>query len=297
LAAAAEPRPASLPLSGGQDGATVRVHPVSTGTMLWPDAALWRTEGRLANVRALGIGSGKTRIPIPAYIVEHPGAGPFLIDTGFHGSVAADPKASLGPLAGRLAKIDITTDDALPAQLRKRGIDPADVGLVVMTHLHVDHASGVAQFPGATFLVTETEWAAAVAGGLTDGYIRRQFDHAFDWRTVTFAGDDVSSFATFGRSLDVFGDGSVRLLSTPGHTRGHMSVVLRLPEREFLVAGDAAFTLRAITESVLPINLVDEHEYRRSLREIQLYRRETPQAVIVPGHDMGVWSELNELYE
>jgi len=83
----------------------------------------------------------------------------------------------------------------------------------------------------------------------------------------------------------------------PGHTRGHMSVVLRLPEREFLVAGDAAFTLRAITESVLPINLVDEHEYRRSLREIQLYRRETPQAVIVPGHDMGVWSELNELYE
>lgn len=274
----------------------MRVHPVTTGTTMWPDAMLWRTEGRLATVRALGIGSGKTRIPLPAYIVEHPGAGVFLVDTGFHSSVAADPKASLGPLAGRLAKIDLTAEDALPAQMRKRGLDPAAVGLVLMTHLHPDHASGVSQFPGATFVVSEREWGAATSGGLTDGYIQRQFDHAFDWRTVTFDGDEVSSFATFSRSLDVFGDGSVRLLSTPGHTRGHMSVVLQLADREFLIAGDAAFTLRAITESALPFNMVDEHQYRRSLREIQLYRRETPQAVIVPGHDLAVWSELNEVY-
>ena len=296
MAAAAEPRAASLPLPGGRDGATVRVHPVSTGTMMWPDAALWSSGGRLATVRALGIGSGKTRIPIPAYIVEHPGAGTVLVDTGFHASVASDPKANFGRLAGTFAKIDMDTEEALPGQLRKRGIDPSSVGTVVMTHLHIDHASGVAQFPNATFLVSDREWAAASGGGLRDGYIQRQFDHAFDWRTVSFDGDQVSSFATFGRSLDVFGDGSVRLLSTPGHSRGHMSVLLRLPDREFLVAGDAAFTLRAITESVLPFNLVDEHEYRRSLREIQLFRRETPQAVIVPGHDMGAWSDLKPQY-
>ena len=296
MAAAAEPRPASLPLPGGRDGATVRVHPVTTGTMMWPDAAMWRTSGRLRSVRALGIGSGKTRIPIPAYIVEHPGAGTFLVDAGFHGSVAADKKANLGRLGAIFTDVDIAADEALPGQLRKRGIDPASIGLVVMTHLHPDHASGVSQFPDATFVVSEAEWEAASSGGLTDGYIRRQFDHAFDWRTVRFDGDDVSSFATFGRSLDLFGDGSVRLLSTPGHSRGHMSVVLRLPDREFLIAADAAFTLRALTEGVLPFNLVDEHEARRSLREIQLYRRETPQAVIVPGHDMGVWSELDPVY-
>ena len=273
----------------------MRVHPVTTGTMMWPDAAMWRTEGRLATLRALGIGSGKTRIPIPAYIVEHPSAGTILIDTGFHASVAADKKASLGRLGAMFTDVDIRADDALPGQLRERGIDPSAVRYVVMTHLHVDHASGVSQFPGATFIVSAPEWRAASAGGLKEGYIRRQFDHAFDWRTVDFSGD-VSSFATFSRSLDLLGDGSIRLLSTPGHTPGHMSVVLRLPDREFLVAGDAAFTLRAITESVLPFNLVDEHQYRRSLREIQLYRRETPQAVIVPGHDLGVWSDLDAVY-
>ena len=42
--------------------------------------------------------------------------------------------------------------------------------------------------------------------------------------------------------------------------------------------------------------MVDEHQYKRSLGEIQLFRRGTPQAVIVPGHDMGVWSELNDVY-
>ena len=276
----------------------MRVHPVTTGTMSYPEAAVYRREGRLSRVRALGIGSGKIEIPIPAYIVEHPGAGPFVVDTGFHASVAADPKANLGRLAGTFVanNIHMAADEALPGQLRARGIDPASVGLVVMTHLHVDHASGVSQFPGATFVVTGEEWRAAVAGGLTDGYIRRQFDHAFDWRTVDFETDDVSSFATFGRSLDLFGDGSVRLVSTPGHSAGHMSVVLRLPGREFLIAGDAAFTLRSLTEGVLPAIFTDEHEYKRSLREIQLYRRETPTAVIAPGHDMGVWTTLDAVY-
>lgn len=258
---------------------------------------MWRTDGRLRTIRGLGIGSAKVEIPIPAYIVEHPGAGTFLVDTGFHASMASDPKASFGRLAATFApKVFMEPDDAVPGQLRRRGLDSGPA-LVVMTHLHIDHASGVQQFPGATFVLTGTEWDAASTGGLKDGYIRRQFDHAFDWRTVDFDSPDVSSFATFGRSLDLFGDRSVRLLATPGHTRGHMSVALRLRDREFLIAGDAAFTGRAITDSVLPFNLVDEHEYRRSLREIQLYARETPGAVVVPGHDMDVWKTLDSVYE
>jgi glyoxylase-like metal-dependent hydrolase (beta-lactamase superfamily II) len=187
--------------------------------------------------------------------------------------------------------------DALPDQLRKRGVDPGDVKLVLMTHLHIDHASGVSQFPQATFVVTQREWNAATDGpGLKGGYVSRQFDHAFDWRTIDFDGDEVSSYKSFGRTLDLFGDGSIRLAYTPGHTLGHMSIVLRTAGPEFLIVGDAAYTMRTIRESAMPYGPHDEHEFRRSLKEVQLYLDQTPDAAVCPGHDLEAFRALKPVY-
>lgn len=297
MAAAAEPQPAQLPLPGGREGATVKVHPVTTGTSMYPEDALFARGGRLARLHSIGFGSERIEIPIPAYIVEHPGAGVFLVDTGFHASVAVDPKKNMGSVLGRLFNAKMRPQDAMPDQLRARGLEPSDVKRVVMTHLHIDHASGVAQFPDATFLVTAREWKAATdEKGLTGGYVRRQFDHAFDWRTVDFDSDDVNSFAGFGRSLDLFGDGSVRLVYTPGHTLGHMSVVLRTRDGEFLVAGDAAYTIRTLRESVMPYGPHDEHEFKRSLREVQRYIEQTPGATVSVGHDLEAFRSLKPTY-
>ena len=113
-----------------------------------------------------------------------------------------------------------------------------------MTHLHNDHASGAIQFPQATFVVDASEWAAACKGGFAEGYRREHYDQPFDWRTVDY--DAAPPYATFERTLDLFGDGSVRLLSTPGHTRGHQSILLKLEGRELLLTADAAYTRRAI---------------------------------------------------
>jgi glyoxylase-like metal-dependent hydrolase (beta-lactamase superfamily II) len=188
---------------------------------------------------------------------------------------------------------------AVAAQLRARGIEPHQVGTVVMTHLHIDHASAIADFPGSTFVVSRQEWDAAttVPRPWRHGYMQRQFDHAFDWRTVDFDADEADSFATFGRSYDLFGDGSVRLVFTPGHTLGHTSVVLRLRGREALIAGDAIYTMRTYREGLIPFRSEDEHLFRRSLKEIQRYGQHTPDALIVPGHDMEAWQALEEDYE
>jgi glyoxylase-like metal-dependent hydrolase (beta-lactamase superfamily II) len=234
------------------------------------------------------------------YAIEHPGAGLVLIDTGFHGSVAVDPAASLGPVLGRFAKargiIRMGPGDSAPDQLRARGLNPADVRFVVMTHLHIDHASGMAQFPDATFVFSRREWEAAREGGLKQGYIQRQFDHAFDYRLLDFDGDDVSSFASFGRSLDLFGDGSLRVVYTPGHTLGHMSVVAKLGDGELLIVADAAYTMRTIDETVMPFGPHDEHDFRRSLKAVQQYIEQKPSAVVVPGHDIDVWRGLKPVY-
>jgi N-acyl homoserine lactone hydrolase len=301
MSAAAEPRPAELPLPGGREGATVRVRPLLTGRMRGPEANFLREEGRLARLHANGLGvprSGYREVPVPAFLVEHPGAGLILVDTGFHPSVAVDPKENLGRAFTMLFKdIEMDAEQAVGAQLRAEGRTAADVNVVVMTHLHGDHASGMSEFPEATFVFSSAEWEAATDGGQLDGYMRRQFDHAFDYRTLDFNGRGADSYSTFGRAFDLLGDGSVRLVFTPGHTLGHLSVVLRTAGREVLLAADAMSLERTLHEKHLPARLDDEHLFRRSLREIELYAREAPDALIVPGHDMDFWRRLPNVLE
>ena len=301
MATAAEPRPASPPLPGGQADATVRLRPLLCGRFVTPAAAMYREPGRRAGMRALGIGAPREdwmEVPVVAFLVEHPTAGALLVDTGFHQSVAVAPHEAFGRLAGRVIKdVRMEPGQAVPDQLRALGIQPGDVRVVVMTHLHSDHASGIAEFPESTFVVSSAEWEAAGSSGRLKGYWPRQFDHAFEWRTLDFESPDSGSFATFGRTFDLFGDGSVRLVFTPGHTAGHLSVVLRLRDRSVLLTGDAAYTRRTLGESRLPYRMEDEHRFRRSLKEIQLYARENPSALVICGHDFEQWRELDAVYE
>jgi N-acyl homoserine lactone hydrolase len=298
----AEAQPAQLPLPGGHEGATVRLHPLNTGEMSGPPAWFEREEGRLAALHALGIrvdASTFLRIPVPAFLVEHPGVGQMLIDTGLHPSVAVDPKQNFGRLLGLTAArgLKMNSEQAVPAQLRARGLDAADIRLVLMTHMHLDHASAISEFPEATFVLAQQEWDSLAEGKVTDGYVKSQYDFGFDYRTFDFESPGTESFATFGRSFDIFGDGSIRAVFTPGHTHGHTSYVLRLREREVLVASDAIYTMRTLDESVLPYKMADEHQFRRSLKEIQRYRERTPGALIIPGHDWDSFSELDPAYE
>jgi N-acyl homoserine lactone hydrolase len=302
MATAAEPQPAVLPLPGRVEGASVKLYPLLSGVSMGPAAWIHREDGRLAKLHALGFGvskSGMLEIPVVSFLVEHPGAGPVLIDTGLHPSVAIDLKQNFGRV-GALAfrGMKISPEGTARDQLLARGIEPGDVKLVVMTHLHVDHASAMSEFPNATFVFTKREWEAATEPrSWQHGYRTRQFDHGFDYRTLDFEDADSDSYATFGRSFDLLGDGSIRAVYTPGHTHGHMSVVLRLARgREALVAGDAIYTRHALETGQLPFRIEDEHFYNRSLKEIQLYVQTKPDALVIPGHDMAEWNKLKNEY-
>jgi len=300
MATAAEPRPAELPLSGGREGAKVRLHPLLTATIQGPPAWFLREEGRLAWRKAFGLGVPKDqwfRAPIQCFLVEHPSAGPILIDTGFHGSVAVSPRSNLGAFGTIIYRdIDMRAEQTAAAQLRAKDIEPSSVKVVIMTHLHPDHASAISDFPEATFVVSTDEWEAATRGGQRDGYVKRQFDHGFDYRLVDFDSDEANSFSGFARSFDLFGDGSVRIAFTPGHTAGHMSVIVHTAQGEVLVAGDAIFMRRTLDDDHLPQMVFDEHLFRRSLREIKQYVKETPDAIVIPGHDWEAWEELKPVY-
>src|SRR2546421_5302302 len=95
--------------------------------------------------------------------VEHRAAGPLLIAPALDPWGPEDPKLSFGRLLAATAASTFQMDasQAVPEQIRARGVDPASVRHVVITHLHYDHASGISQFPGATLVLSKREWEAA----------------------------------------------------------------------------------------------------------------------------------------
>ena len=96
---AAETKRARLPLAGGAEGAGVRVHPMRTARMLAMPHFFQRPSGPLPTLRGLGLLTSRSRfipVPIPAFLVEHPTAGPVLVDTGMRPRVAQDGPRALG---------------------------------------------------------------------------------------------------------------------------------------------------------------------------------------------------------
>ncbi len=290
------------PLPGGAqaDGASVVVEPMNCGTAVFPPGLFEMQHGGIRGMLAArGVGVSRedyARLPCPVYLVEHPTVGAVLIDTGLHPSVASDPRDNFGRILARYHVLERGQDAA--SQLRDRGLSPKDVKVVVMTHLHGDHASAIASFPDATFVVSKPEWVEATESpSVLKGYVKGHYDHAFDFQTVDFESDFISSYGPFGRTFDVFGDGTVRLVYTPGHTDGHCSVICRLPRRDFVALGDAAYTWKQIEGGPEPWQVEDRHNWRRSIRELNAYRAAYPYALVVPGHDPEFWPKLDARYE
>jgi glyoxylase-like metal-dependent hydrolase (beta-lactamase superfamily II) len=294
----AETRSLSEPLPGGAPGATVTVEPLSGGEVQFPAASFERPGGPFESLKVTGLLTSRAKgwwwVPCPAFLITHPSAGHILVDTSLHPSLAASPRENFGRLASWYVRPRVEPGRDLPAQLRERGADPRSIRLVVVTHLHYDHASGISEFPSATFVLSRAEWTAATTGSrpILRGYRPQHYDFAFDYRLIDFDHARVDSYASFGRSFDLLGDGSIRLAFTPGHTLGHMSVVARLRDRDFVIAGDAVYTTRQLEGGPAQPRPHDPHLWRRSLQELQLFHRDYPQAPIVPGHDPEFWRSI-----
>lgn len=297
-----EAKPLHEPLAGGTPRGTVTVEPIVAGQVTWSRTMIEWPGGhfkKLRLLRALLSGEPAMSVPCPAFLIRHPSAGAIVVDTALHPSIATDGRENFGQLA-RFLKPTLEPGADVPSQLRKRGLDPGEIPVVVMTHLHVDHSSAISEFPQSTFVVSETEWEAATVGPrpLLNGYRRPHFDYAFDYRTIDFDRGGIDSYASFGRTFDLFGDGTIRLAYTPGHSAGHMSVIAHLGERDFVIGGDATHTVGQLDGTApLPPRPFDAHNYRRSLQELKLFRSQYPDAIVTPGHDPDFYKTLDARYE
>lgn len=176
--------------------------------------------------RYLSGGWSDETLPVNVFLVHHP-AGLCLFDTGQTARAARPGYHPRWHPFLRLARFELERADEIGPQLVRAGMEPRTVRWVVLSHLHTDHVGGVGAFPGAEVIVSRTEWERAQGlGGRLRGYLPQHWP--------------------LGRPLlvdpphDVAGDGALLVVAAPGHTPGHVALVVRDGDGGYLLGGDAA---------------------------------------------------------
>lgn len=146
----------------------------------------------------------------PCFLVEHP-EGNLLWETGLN-------QVGFGGPEGGGVNHD-KMRESLQSQLAEIGHTPADITYLAISHVHGDHSGNTADFAAAsTWIVQQAERDYMFGDDLADNLRPDEYAALENAKTVTIQGDH-----------DVFGDGSVMLISTPGHTPGHQSLLVKLP--------------------------------------------------------------------
>lgn len=221
---------------------------------------------------------GLITLPVPAFVIRHP-AGMMVFDTGFNRRIHTDPHGDYAPPEFYNSREhDFSSDDELSVQMRKVGLNPDDVLYVVNSHLHYDHCGGNDQFPAATVIVQEREYNAAVTAP----------EDKFGYRKLDFMTQQTKILLNGG--YDVFGDASVVLVTTPGHTPGHQSLIVKTAQGPQMLTADACYMQKTLVDTAIPGILTNEDQFRDSLAEIRRFRDET--GFIVYGHDPEFWNRI-----
>ena len=240
--------------------------------------------------------------PINVYVIEHPD-GLVLFDTGQDRHSVTDPDYFPGGAARlpyrRLARFDIPADQTLTAQLGRLGYAPADVAVVVLSHLHQDHIGGLPELRGARILVGTSEWATLEnplpeLNGLMTSHIRIP---GLAWEQVVFRPLRDESLEPFDSGHDVFGDGRLVLLPTPGHTPGSLSMLLRQEGlAPLLFVGDLTYDIHLFDEEQVP-GVGRRRDLLASTRRVKELRDHHPGLVVAAAHDPGAAVAVRDAVE
>ncbi len=235
-----------------------------------------------------------TRRPINVYVIEHRD-GLVVFDTGQDRASVTDPAyfpgGPVGLIYRRLARFDIPETQTFAAGLENLGYRTGDVTHAVVSHLHQDHIGGIGMIPQAELLVGAAEWRSlqrplAEARGL----LRRHIDlPGLRWSPIEFTPLDGSRsrdrLAPFTEAADVFGDGSLVLLPTPGHTAGSVALLVQRHDGPpVLLVGDLTYDAHAFERGV-DGGVGRARRLRRSRRDVLALRATHPGLRILAAHD------------
>lgn len=224
--------------------------------------AMWRLDCGLFDIDNLA-GKGRVLMPVSCYLIRH-GDDLVLFDAGLPAELAGKPQRQDGQT--------MSVGSTLAAQLARIGIDPAKVGTLIVSHYHGDHNGQADIFTGARLLMGGPDIDAFRAETAADqGAIA-------PWIAGSRPTEPVSA------DRDLFGDGTLRVLYTPGHTPGHISLLVKAGGKAFILTGDLVHNRDQLTTLEPPGNHIDKVRGKAEIeRVIQIAAEEG--ATIIVGHD------------
>jgi N-acyl homoserine lactone hydrolase len=157
---------------------------------------------------------------VAVFLIVHP-RGTLLFDTGLGDQFVSKQQLPPDPA--------YTVQVTLKSQLDRIGISPKDIAYLALSHAHPDHIGNANDYAGSTVLIQKREWDTMFPPSPANARNYSYYSALKESKTILLDGD-----------YDVFGDGSVVLISTPGHSPGHQSLFVKLADTgPVIMTGDA----------------------------------------------------------
>lgn len=226
-------------------------------------------------------------VPVIAYAVSHPSGGVVILDTGMR---AGDCSYGLRPLYWVPCRTSAGSD--LVTQLQLAGIPADAISAVVVSHFHGDHVSGLSsllKYADAPVLLSETavqEFRSPLR--VQAGVIGSMFPKGME---VVLLDPYWQDDETLGRYADVFGDGTLKLFETPGHTKGHVSALVQGPDHPVLLTFDAAHLEANVAMQITSSAARSMSDAEASLALFEEILKENPDVEIIYGHEPSQWPD------
>ena len=233
-------------------------------------------------------------IPVSMWVIDHP-KGLMVFDTGNNVAIsdgADNCKKYWAPGNCDFLKPSQTRADVIDSQLKTLGYDASKVKIVVSSHSHLDHIGNIEMFPNAIHVLQKKElyqaWFPEKFQGRTSPgtFVMADIDNAREFNYLELEGD-----------YDLFGDGSVMVLSTPGHTLGHQSLKVKLGSgKTVILAQDAIWMQENLDGYPAGLNY-SVMDYTKSLNRLK-FMRDLEGADIFMAHDQDQFAKMgNKWYK
>lgn len=267
----------------------IKVHVFHTGFVRVDQAVPYHEENPLA---ITGLFRGKDKkmvLPVSCYLIEHP-TGRILIDTGWDTLLSKKKPHRFFGLESKVSLPIIKEDEGVDTHLARLGLTSADIEAVYLSHMDVDHASGLR-------LVKTVKHIYASRDEIIGSQKNKIRYNASYWKGIEIEPFDYeeTGIGPMRRSYDVFRDHRVLLVSTPGHSLGHMSVLIQGKEKYLILAGDVVYTQESIQKKTLPGFLVNENQARQAVDWVCQCATDKNCLGVLPNHDPSIEEQVFEI--